>query len=107
MTDAECGDAQEKPQSRKGQADLTVQIQGHIAVIPDVPTHDHVVEYTYGEFDGCDQERTAETLQQKRSGRCGGMEQIQRHGCYAAGECHGPVGKATEENFQHTVDKTA
>ena len=43
---AECGNAQQKPQSRKGQADLSVEVQRHAAVVPDVPAESQINDAT-------------------------------------------------------------
>ena len=102
---AECGNAQQKPQSRKGQADLSVEVQRHAAVVPDVPAHDQIVRHPNGEFQCRDQQCSAKALQQQRFRRCCRVKQIQPHRSRTAGERHGPVGVPAADDLQQTVDK--
>ena len=104
--DAECRNAQQKPQTGERQADLTVQVQRHAAVVPDVPAHDEIVCDTHGKFQGSDEYCAAPILQQQSPGRCSSMDQVEPHCGGTAGERHGPVGIAPANNFQQTIDKS-
>ena len=104
--DAECRNAQQKPQTGERQADLTVQVQRHAAVVPDVPAHDEIVCDTHGKFQGSDEYCAASILQQLSPGRCSSMDQVEPHCGGTAGERHGPVGIAPASDLQQAIDKS-
>lgn len=103
--DCKSRDAQQKPQPGKRQTNLTVQVAGHIAVIPDVPAQIQVIQNAYGEFNCRDDQCAAQTLEQERVGRCFQMELIQDDAHGAAGKHHRPMGIASGQDFQQTVKK--
>ncbi len=101
-----CGKTQKKPEQRKRQTDLPVQIQRHVCIIPYVPPENEIVNDPHHHLCTGDQQCPRNSLKYQRTrGIC--CNAVKHSTGNPAQKCHGPVSVAPEYNFQKTVNQTA
>jgi hypothetical protein len=107
LTEEHRGQAEDTPEEGKGQANLSIEVEGEHMVIPHVPSHPEVDENAYQKLNSGDQESPTKAATQQSTLWCCCNQEIQCHRYDSTGQGHRPVGKPTKSDFQQAIHKAA
>ena len=101
------GNAEQKPKEKEGEADLTEQMVGEIAVIPHAKPKPQIDDAARKELNGGDQERSEEGADDKQIFHVMLVDLVNGKKADRAAECHGPMRIAPKEQLNAGVSEPA
>lgn len=94
---------QEKPQHRKGQTYLSVNIEHQTGIIPYVPAEPQIYDAAGNEFKGGYYYCPEQAFHKHRLMRTGRKTPVKYHKAQPAGHGHAPVSEAAENDFYKRI----
>lgn len=100
-------EAEKKPDQGKKRTDLAQNISGQQGIVPYTPPIPQVYNQPHGKFIYGNYKGSSRCFQQQRGLIHLSVQYMQRQQAGSSGEHHGPVGIATEQDFQSAVAQGA
>ena len=103
LAQKQCREAQHRPEKAVERANLTVQVQRHLRIVPHLKTKLHINKHTYNKLRRCDDKTAQQAFYYHITALKHSENLVQHQEAYTSRGEHCPMSIASPQNFDKSV----